>query len=227
MKAILLAAGLGTRLRPITNDIPKCMVKIKGKALIDIWLETLTDAGVRSFLINTHYLSAQVEEHLNNGNFKSQISLVNEKRLLGTAGTIRANSSYCLKQDILLVHADNYCTADFKEFIGVHQKRPKSCLMTLMSFRTNNPESCGILEVDENEIVHGFYEKITNPPGNLANGAVYILSPSVIDWIIKEQVSDFSCEVIPYFLGKIYNFENLKIHIDIGTPETYALAQTT
>lgn len=91
MKAILLAAGFGTRLRPLTNTIPKCMVPIKGKPLIQIWLEKLRDASVSPVLINTHYLSDQVETFIDNSAFKNQSVIVFEPELLGTAGTLLKN----------------------------------------------------------------------------------------------------------------------------------------
>jgi mannose-1-phosphate guanylyltransferase len=76
-----------------------------------------------------------------------------------------------------LIHADNYCLADFTAFQQAHYNRPPECLMT---FRTDNPSSCGILELDERGVVIGFHEKVASPPGNLANGAVYILSAELL-----------------------------------------------
>ena len=66
MRALLLAAGLGTRLRPITDKIPKCLVPIQGRPLLEIWLDKLCEVGVQEFLVNTHYLAAQVEEFISN-----------------------------------------------------------------------------------------------------------------------------------------------------------------
>ena len=125
----------------------------------------------------------------------------------------------------MLIHADNYCLCDFKAFLQAHEQRDAKCLMTLMSFSTNTPESCGIIEVDENNIVTGFYEKVARPPGNLANGAVYIISNKVIELMTEKKYDDFSIQVIPNLLGKILNYENRDIHIDIGTPATYNQAQ--
>ena len=95
----------------------------------------------------------------------------------------------------------------------------------MMSFQTETPETCGVLEIDKNGIVIGFHEKVKNPPGNLANGAVYILSSELIEWINLRNITDFSTQVIPFWLGKIANFENKNIHIDIGSVESYNRAQ--
>ncbi len=223
MRTILLAAGFGTRLRPLTDKIPKCLVPINGKPLLQIWLEILQNAGLIEILINTHYLSNEVNHFINNSSFKNNCVIRYEKVLLGTAGTLLSNLDFIAEDECLLIHADNYCLANFTDFINAHKSRPSNCLITMMSFRTDNPSSCGILEVDDKNIVIGFHEKVKSPPGNLANGAIYILSTDFIK-IIKDKyskVSDFSTEVLHHFLGKIYSYESKELFMDIGTPEAY------
>ena len=225
MKAILLAAGFGTRLRPLTDHIPKCLVTINDQPLLDIWLEDLTKAGIGPFLINTHYLNEKVESYVKGCRYKDQITMVYEEQLLGTAGTLRANSAFFNNEDGMLIHADNYCIADFDSFLETHQKANKDSLLTMMSFQTTTPQSCGILELNSEGVVIGFHEKAASPPGNLANGAVYILKNELIEKIAKGTCYDFSTEVLPELMGRIQNFENKGIHIDIGTPESYLIAQ--
>lgn len=226
MKAILLAAGLGTRLRPLTNTIPKCLVPIHGQPLLGIWLERLTKAGINSFLINTHYLAEQVEQFVTASPYRDKITLVHEPNLLGTAGTLMANLSFFEGEDGLLIHADNYCLADFKAFVRAHQTRPSECLITLMVFQTDNPSACGILKLDHRGVVMEFHEKVPNPPGNLANGAIYLLSSDFIDSQSDsfKTVTDFSTEVLPYLTQKLYTYETKEIFLDIGTPEMYRIA---
>jgi mannose-1-phosphate guanylyltransferase len=226
MKALLLAAGLGTRLRPITDNIPKCLVKINGKPLLEIWLDSLYKSGIKSFIINTHYLAEQVENFILNSKYRKLITISYEKILLGTAGTIKANKHLIIDDELLLIHADNYCLTNFELFFNSHLNRPKNCELTMMSFRTNDPKSCGIIEVNNDNIVTNFYEKEESCHGNLANGAVYILSKKLIYKIINNNYSDFSTEVIPSLLGNIYNFENCNIHIDIGNLKSYLFAQS-
>ena len=128
----------------------------------------------------------------------------------------------------MLIHADNYCLADFKEFIKSHNQRPSYCLMTMMTFQTDTPSSCGIVELDDNNIVIGFHEKVKHPPGNLANGAIYILSSELLK-IVKEKyatATDFSTEILHHFLGKIYTYETNDLFMDIGTPEAYKIANS-
>ena len=118
MRAILLAAGLGTRLRPITNTIPKCLVPINGKPLIDYWLEQLTKAGIEKFLINTHYLHEQVEAYIERSKFAGMVNLVYEEELLLTGGTVIANKDFIGNEPFMLVHADNLSLCDYKESVS-------------------------------------------------------------------------------------------------------------
>ena len=180
MRALLLAAGLGTRLRPMTDTTPKCLVPVGDKPLLQIWLERLSEAGIGPFLINTHYLAEQVHEFIQSSPYRNQVTLVHEPKLLGTAGTLIRNLDFFQGEDALIIHADNYCLADFRAFKQAHEKRPAPCLMTMMTFQTDDPQSCGIVEVDDIGVVTGFHEKVKNPPGNLANGAIYILSKSML-----------------------------------------------
>ena len=226
MRAMLLAAGLGTRLRPLTDTIPKCLVPIKGQPLLGIWLERLTQAGIGPFLINTHYLAGQVDEFIETSTYRDKVTMVNESKLHGTAGTLIANLEFFRGQDGLLVHADNYCLADFIAFQQAHHNRPPDCLMTMMTFHTTDPYSCGIVELDESGVVIGFHEKAAQPPGNLANGAVYILSAELLRILDNDlhTVTDFSTEVVKRFLGYIYTYQTLEVFLDIGTPEAYKMA---
>jgi len=150
---------------------------------------------------------------------RSKIRSVYEEHLLGTAGTVRANSEFFQGECGLIIHADNFCTANFSSFIEAHRRRPKGALITMMTFVTDSPNTCGIVELDEQGLVMGFYEKVANPPGNLANGAIYIFEPEVIDFISesRESVHDISNDVLPRFLGQIYTWPSDGDLIDVGT----------
>ncbi len=227
MRALLLAAGLGTRLRPLTNHTPKCLVQINGKPLIEYWFEILFNAGLNHVLVNLHYLHEKVVGYIQKHPFNNKIQTVFEKELLGTAGTLLKNKDFFNGEQILLIHADNFSIFDLHSFIHTHNTRPAGCEMTMMTFRTDTPESCGILELDENNIVQEFYEKVENPPGNLANGAVYILEKSIFSFLeeLESETIDFSTQVLPHFIGRIYTFENDQYHRDIGTIESYNKAK--
>mgnify|MGYP001369731422 FL=1 len=232
MKALLLAAGYGKRLRPITNKIPKCLVPIKDKPLLGIWLKRLHLSGFGPFLINTHYKHNQVLDFIYNFNqdLKLDIKIVHEEKLLGTAGTLIANLDFIDEHDddLILIHADNYCLANLNEFKIAHKNRPKKCLMSMMVFKTDTPKECGIVELDKNNILINLYEKVSDPPNNLANGAIYILSKQMLNKIKKNFLSseDFVLDIILNNFGKIFCYETSDLFLDIGTKKNYKKANT-
>lgn len=227
MKALLLAAGLGTRLRPITNKVPKCLVPIHGKPLLGYWLDMLLPAGIDHVLINTHYLPERVQDFVQSHPWNNKVRLVHEKVLLGTAGTVLKNRKWLEDGPFLLAHADNLTRFDVEAFLKAHGMRKQGIEITMMTFKTDTPQSCGIVECDKDNIVIGFYEKVPHPPGDEANAAVYIIEPSVIEFMASQhkEILDFSTEVLPHYLAKMQIFRNMDYHRDIGTPESLRLAE--
>ena len=227
VRALLLAAGLGTRLRPLTASCPKCLVPIGRKPLLEHWLCSLYQCGISEVLVNIHHHREMVETFLSRQPFSGWVHGVVEEWLLGTAATLRHNYQFFDGCTVFLAHADNWSRANLAEFIEFHQNRRASgTVMTMMTFQTDTPKSCGIVETDANGVVEGFFEKVADPPGNLANGAVYLLEPEVLRWIRQHpDVTDFSTEVIPEFLGRIAAWENTHIHRDIGAIEALLVAQ--
>ena len=219
MKALLLSAGLGTRLMPITKKIPKCLIEIDSKPLLSYWLENLNKLGVKEIFINTHYLSDLVEDFVNNSIYKKNITLIKEKKLLGTGGTLKNNADLFKDQSLLLIHSDNLCLTDFDNFLNSHISRNLNIVMTMMTFFSDNPKECGIVEVDHNQVLKNFYEKVALPPSNLANGAVFIIEPELIDFIknYPKDVFEISKEIVPLFLNQIKTWHNNFYHRDIGS----------
>lgn len=227
MNAILLAAGFGTRLRPLTEHTPKCMVEVGGSPLLDNWIAALAAAGVTRFLVNTHYLSEVVARHLASHPLRDKITVVHEQTLLGTAGTLRANHEFCEEGTTLVAHADNVCVCDWEAFFTAHAGRPAGMEMTMMTFKTPSPQSCGIVELDERGVVTAFHEKKPDPPGDLANAAVYLIEPSVIERLLASTppIDDISTGLLPRMMGRIHTWFNDGLLIDIGTPEALERAR--
>ena len=227
MRALLLAAGFGTRLRPLTDTIPKCLVPINGRPLLDHWLELLARGGVDQALVNLHYLPESVRAFLAKSTYPLKITTVYEEPLLGTAGTVLKNKDYFQQEPIMLIHADNLSFFDVREFIQKFIDRESGIDITMMTFDTDAPETCGIVELDEKGLVRAFHEKVKNPPGNLANAAVYILAPAVVEFIagLNKEIIDFSNDVLPHYIGRINTFHNGTYHRDIGNIESLAAAQ--
>jgi mannose-1-phosphate guanylyltransferase len=227
MRALLLAAGFGTRLRPLTDTVPKCLVPIHGRPLLDYWLD-LVFAGdaIERAVVNTHYLAPVVEAHVAASRWKDRIDIAYEPELLGTGGTLVANRDLVGSGPVLVAHADNLTDFDLPAFQAFHAARPAEAAMSMLAFRTDAPESCGILELDTHGLVRAFHEKVANPPGNLANAAVYIVEPEIAAFAasLGKAFVDLSTEVIPHFTGRIAAMETHGYHRDIGTPESLARA---
>lgn len=200
---------------------------IRKKALLEIWLDNLHAAGIQDILVNLHFHAEIVREFLQRPKFGGMVSSIYEPDLLGTAGSLRANFQFYPQHTVLMAHADNLCLCDFDRFITYHlYERPANTVMTMMTFRSPNPESCGIVKLSADGVVTEFHEKVSNPPGNLANAAIYILEPAVINWVQEHgSVSDFSTQVLPNFVGKIASWENKGIMRDIGTTDSLRAAQ--
>jgi mannose-1-phosphate guanylyltransferase len=219
-RALLLAAGLGKRLRPLTLSTPKCLAKIGERPVIGMWLEKLERSGCEAVLINTHYLSDQVISFVK-GRKRSamRIETVHEPELLGTAGTLLANRAFLGEMTSLMIHADNAMMDGLFEFLEAHENRPRDCDITMLTFRTKRPKSCGIVELGKSGRIVGFHEKVDDPPGDLANGALYAIEPSFLDSIGQMQPApiDFSKDVIPRFIARFQTWQTKSVYIDIGT----------
>jgi mannose-1-phosphate guanylyltransferase len=219
-KALLLAGGFGTRLKPLTEKVPKCLVLVGGRPLLGYWIETLAQAGIDRILINTHYLADEVADFCHRSQYKHIIDLVYEPVLLGTAGTLRANRHY-FDHKILLAHADNFTIFEPSQFVSAHQRRAKQCQATMMTFTTETASSCGIVELSQDGVLIGYYEKVKDPPGNLANAAVFLLEQNCLGWLDqKPDATDFCKDIVPLGLHQIQSFHNTIYHRDIGTPES-------
>lgn len=165
MRALLLAAGLGTRLRPITDSIPKCLVPIHGRPLLGYWFDMLLKSDVERVLVNTHYFAQAVNDFVAASSWRDRIDLVYEPELLGTGGTVLRNREWLGQEPFMLIHADNLSRFDVSGFVSAHRQRPEGTEMTMMTFDTDAPRASGIVETDQRGVVLRFHEKVPNPPG--------------------------------------------------------------
>ncbi|MFN0313417.1 MAG: nucleotidyltransferase family protein [Burkholderiales bacterium] len=228
MKAVLLAAGFGTRLRPLTDRLPKCMVPIGGRPLLGIWIDMLLEDGCEKILINTHYLPEVVRDFVQNHSNRGQLELFHEPKLLGTAGTLLALASAIGNESFLCAHADNLARIDLPQFRKRHRQRAKEVEITMLAFDTDNPSACGVVEENALGVVTAFHEKSAHPPSRRANGAVYIMEPSVIGFIrgISGDSADLSTQVLPHYCGRMQTWYDPDTYLrDIGTPESLRLAR--
>lgn len=226
-RALVLAAGVGSRLRPLSNVLPKCLMPINGKPLLGYWLRMLCEAGVDEIIVNLHHHADLVEHFISRSPYASIVSAVRETRLLGTGGTLLRHRKRLEGGPVLFVHGDNLSLFDPQRFLGAHLERPSEADLTMMTFETDSPRTCGIVECDDRGLVTRFHEKVDHPPGTLANAAVYLVESSVFDFLEStgKEVIDFSIDVVPHFLGRISTFHNDIYHRDIGNLDSLLRAQ--
>lgn len=234
MKALILSAGLGTRLRPLTETIPKPLVPLNGKPLLQYHLECLRKHGVTDILINTHYLHEKIEGFIEaiKGSFpECNIRTVFEEVLLGSAGTLIENQSFFDgEEDILIVYGDNLTTINYTNLLAYH--REKGGLVTIASYYEKYPETKGIIQTEENGKIIQFIEK---PQGDAivshdANAGIYIASRKLFSYLssFEKRPLDFGYDIFPFLLQKnetMYVYHMDEFLLDIGTPESYTKAQ--
>lgn len=216
MKAFLLAAGLGTRLRPLTDNIPKCLVPICGKPLLGWWLELFEQHGIDNILINLHHLGEKVEEYVENYNGSIKIQLFWEKDLLGSGGTLIANKGFVKNEkDFLITYADNLTNYNLTNLINFHRSSNK--LLSMALFETDKPKEKGIVELDTDQTIISFIEKPVNPKSNLANAGIYVANPEALDLLPRNKNPDIGFDLLPKLVGKMSGWKSPDYLKDIGT----------
>ncbi|MGH3828887.1 MAG: nucleotidyltransferase family protein [Pseudonocardiaceae bacterium] len=217
MKAFLLAAGLGTRLRPITDSIPKCMLRIGDRPLLDIWLDALATTGVHEVLVNLHHFAPVVRAHVAARGGPPAVRLVEEPELLGSAGTLLANRGFVDGEEMFLaINADNLTDFDLRALIDAH--RAGGAIATLSLFRSPRPWECGVVEVKDSRVA-GYVEKPADPQSDLANAGMYAFHPSALDVIAGPPPKDIGHDLLPRLVGRARAVPIGGCYfIDIGTP---------
>jgi histidinol-phosphate phosphatase family protein len=223
-KAIILAVGLGTRLRPLTDTLPKCLVPIMGRPLLDYWVDALARAGIREARVNNHAHPDQVRAYVKDvsasGRFRLEESY--EPELLGSAGTITANADLADGADVVaIVYADNFSNVDLGRMISFHRSHDDP--FTMLLFRAPVPSACGIAELDAEGRVVSFVEKPKEPRGDLANGGVYVVD--AYREIAAMRAFDLGFEVLPRFVGRMRGWAWEGYHLDVGTHEALEKAR--
>lgn len=220
-KAFLLAAGVGTRLKPLTDRIPKCLVPVDGEPVLSIWLSLCEQLGLREVLINTHHLADQVKAWASRQvGGAVRIRLAYEPELLGSAGTVAANLDFVGDQDDFFVfYADNLVRADFDALLRFHRSHDGP--LTVALFHTLSPSNSGIARLDASGHITNFEEKPAHPQSDLANAGVYIARRELGRFLPARGFADFALDVFPRLAGEMRGFVIEGNVLDVGTPESY------
>ena len=226
MKAFILAAGHGTRLRPLTDRMPKCLVPIAGTPMLQIWFDQCIRSGITEILINLHAHADQVGEFVARHAGDLDVKLFEEPELLGSAGTLRANREWLGKDpEFWVLYGDVLTNLNFPAMLVEH--RTSGMLATLGTYHVADPRRCGIVTTNGNNRITAFVEKPRDPPGNMAFSGIMIASPAVCDAIpTAKPRPDIGLDLLPRLIGKMSAFPIRDYLIDIGTPANYERAQS-
>jgi mannose-1-phosphate guanylyltransferase len=225
VKAFLLAAGHGTRLRPHTATIPKCLLPIKGVPMLEIWLALCRQHGISEVLVNTHAHATAVVEFLRKWRDGIQVRVVEEPELFGSGATLRANRDWVKSEDKFWVfYADVLTSANLNCMLRFHS--PASAA-TIGVYSVPDPERCGIVELNDKNVVVSFVEKPANPRSNLAFAGIMIATQQLLDAIPEKRGADIAFDVLPCLVGNLRAYGITEYLLDIGTQENYDRAQET
>jgi mannose-1-phosphate guanylyltransferase len=246
VRVLLTCAGVGSRLRPITDTLPKALIPIAGRALLDYWFDAFRRAGIRHVLLNTHHLPAQIDAYVAAQNARGDVQAVttHEPVLLGSAGTITANAGFVPADagEVLIIYSDNLSTIDLGAFLAYHRSHGDP--FTMLLFRAQFPEKSGIAELDTSDAPVGhdgarmnagrilsFIEKPKQPKSDLANAGVYAMSAALWQEIASWKAFDIGFDVLPRLVGRMRGIEHRHValgaeayHRDIGTHESLEIA---
>jgi mannose-1-phosphate guanylyltransferase len=234
MKALILAAGKGTRMSHLTSVCPKPMLAVAGRPLLEHHIAWLRTIGVREIAINLHHLPAHITDHFGNGaDYGVALTYSHEADLMGTAGAAK-KLAYFLDEPFLVVYGDVYSNFDLNRLITHHQQEQTDgrAVLTMALYHVPNPTECGLVELDQRGRVQRFVEK---PPAaaiftDLANAGVLVCEPEVLQYVPAETVFDFGRDLLPRLLAAgrpVYGVAcwSTEFVVDIGTPAGYGWAQ--
>ncbi len=224
MKAFLLAAGNGTRLRPLTDRVPKCLLPIQGVPLLEIWLSNCKAAGITDVLVNTHAHAEAIRRFAAKQKAGVRMRIVEEPELLGSAGTLAENREFVAgEESFFVLYADVLTNVDLRRMLVFHtQKRLPA---TLGVYQVPDPTRCGIVTMDENAVISNFIEKPMHPASNWAFAGVMIAGPAFADFLPDQRPADIGFDVLPKLVGQMAAFPISEYLLDIGTISNYQNAQ--
>lgn len=226
-KAMIMAAGVGSRLDPLTQDVPKPLVPIANRPVMDILFEKLADIAITDVIANTHYKSDQIIDRYKNNTMDVNFNYVHEEELSGTAGGVKKCQFFFEEgEDFLVLSADGLSNADLKAGIEAHQKSGAIATIGIKKIEMEEIPHFGVVVTDKKGFITGFQEKpaIKDAKSDCINTGIYIFNYKIFDYIPADTFYDFAKNVFPDLLAqgiKINTFNVDEYWSDIGTIDQY------
>lgn len=235
MKAVVMAGGEGTRLRPLTLDVPKPFIRVSGKPAMEYALEALVKAGARDIIITTFYKPERLLAHLGGGSkLDARIFYSVEDEALGTAGGVAKCAPILGEDTVVVLSGDVIADVDIAALVHEHERTGAVATMALTE--VDNPTEFGIVGLDESGRITRFKEKPKKEEvfSNLVNAGIYVLSPTALKMIPQGVSFDFSKQLFPKILesgGRLQGVRLKGFWMDVGRPSdllkaSHALGKT-
>ena len=230
MDIILLSAGFGTRLQPLTSYIPKCLAPIGNVPLLAIWLRQVSRlCFVSTVYINCHYLADQVKDFILSNNFDLHIELIYEQHILGTSGSIRQILGLSSSLEFMIIHADNLSIQDFSMMFNYFKSKTlyDPLAGVALGFTTKLFSDCGFFTYSEETLrIREFIEKPGYQVDGIGNAAIFMFTRDLLllglDCL---EANDFCKDILPHIASHLFLFQATDLHLDIGNPASLGLAQ--
>lgn len=229
MQAIILSGGFGTRLRPLTDNMPKVMVPIGGKPVLEHHVEHLKKIGITDILINLHYLPEVIKNHFGDGSrFGVDITYRYEPEILGTAGAVK-NFEDRLQEEFLVIYGDILSFVDYRKFKDFFDKKPDAIGAEIVG-DTDHPFDSDLAEIDGDLRFKKIHTKPHNqiPEKYKSMKAIFILRKEILDFIPQGKYYEIDHQLLPDILSRgfdFYGYETADYLKDVGTMERYQKAQ--
>lgn len=225
MKVVILAGGLGTRLRPLFPDQPKVLVPVDGKPFLEHQLFMLAAQGFTDFILCVGYLAKNIQAYFQDGSLWGwKIGYAVEQQLMGTAGAI-LNAAPYLEETFLVLNGDTYLATDYQHLVKTHweQNHRKNILATLALVKSEDSRAYGSVQLAADGQISAFHEKNEQIKGQpWINAGAYVMQPGILSHIPPGQPVSLEREVFPALAGKyLYSCPVAGTLVDMGTPQGY------
>ena len=224
MQALILAGGLGTRLRKVANNCPKPMMQVGGSPFLEYLILQLKRYNLTEIILSIGYLGDKIREYFQNGRqWGVRIRYSEEKAPLGTGGAVKLAEDFIKADDFLVLNGDSYLDMNLNDLIRFHKLQ--KALVTLALVEVHKPDRYGLVEIDDDYRITNFRERGAVSKSSLINGGIYIFHKKIFGFIPEGKIS-LEKDIFPILMGKrFYGKLHKAYFVDIGIPEEYDRVQ--
>jgi len=225
LTCVILAAGLGTRLKPILQDTPKPMAMVNGKPFLEYLIAQLKKERIDDIVLCIAYKAEVIEGYFSDGKkFGVHIRYAKGDKPAGTAGELLRAKPYIQSNPFIVMNGDSYCEVDFRALFAYH--RNYKAQITVAATKVKDTSRSGSITIAEDGSITNFVEKEPTKKSGYINGGIYLFNQSALDEIQRQQYRSLEQEAFPAFIRRgLYAFKTSGLFIDIGTPADFQRAQ--